>query len=54
MCVTTVAPGHAHWASDGMENTEFRKLALQCFLTFKTLAKSHWEIFLEGVEVNPC
>lgn len=26
----------------GMENTEFRKLALRHFLAFKALAKSHW------------
>jgi len=35
--------------STGMEDTEYRKLALRCFLTFKALAKSHWVHIMEGV-----
>jgi len=35
--------------SVGMEDIEYRKLALQRFLVFKVLAKSHWERILEGV-----
>jgi hypothetical protein len=45
-CVTTRA--HARTTSEGMENIEYRKLALKRLLAFKTLAKSHWEQFLNG------
>ena len=33
----------------GMEDTEYRKVALKRFLAFKALAKSHWERILEEV-----
>ena len=33
----------------GMENIEYRKLALRRFLAFKELAKSHWVRILEGI-----
>jgi len=33
----------------GMENVEYRRLALKRFLAFKEVAKSHWERVLEGV-----
>ncbi|KAK1217045.1 hypothetical protein PQX77_020319 [Marasmius sp. AFHP31] len=36
-------------ASTGMEDTEYRKLALKRFLAFKTVAKSHWSHILEGL-----
>ncbi|KAF8067567.1 hypothetical protein FPV67DRAFT_1141351 [Lyophyllum atratum] len=45
-CVTTRA--HAPTISEGMENLEYRRLALKRLLAFKTLAKSHWEQFLNG------
>jgi hypothetical protein len=45
-CVTT--PAHAR-AGEGMEDTEYRRLALKHFLAFKTLAKSHWIKFLDGL-----
>ncbi|KAJ7888167.1 hypothetical protein B0H14DRAFT_2433638 [Mycena olivaceomarginata] len=41
MCVTV--PTHSRRANDGMEDTQYRQLALKRFLAFKTLAKSHWE-----------
>ncbi|KIJ15760.1 hypothetical protein PAXINDRAFT_176326 [Paxillus involutus ATCC 200175] len=43
-CVTV-----ARRASTGMEDTEYRKLALKRFLAFKALARSHWLRVLEGV-----
>ncbi|KXN83551.1 hypothetical protein AN958_01229 [Leucoagaricus sp. SymC.cos] len=46
-CVTMAA--HTHRVSEGMENTEYRKLALKRLLTFRMLAKSHWNLFLEGL-----
>ena len=45
-CVTTRV--HARTTSEGMENVEYRKLALKRLLAFKALAKSHWEQFLNG------
>jgi hypothetical protein len=46
-CVTVAA--HIRRVSEGMEDTEYRKLALKRLLAFKTLAKSHWNLFLEGL-----
>ena len=46
-CVTVA--GHTRRASEGMEDTEYRKLALKRLLAFKTLAKSYWNLFLEGL-----
>jgi hypothetical protein len=46
-CATALTP--LRRASTGMEDTEYRKLALKRFLAFKTLAKSHWLLILEGV-----
>ena len=46
-CATILT--HLWCTSTGMEDTEYRKLALKCFLAFKTLAKSHWMDILEGV-----
>ncbi|KAJ7359815.1 hypothetical protein DFH08DRAFT_921823 [Mycena albidolilacea] len=43
MCVTVPR------ASDGMEDTQYRQLALKRFLAFKTLAKSHWEEILKDL-----
>ena len=43
-CVTT----RARTTSEGMENIEYRKLALKRLLAFKALAKSHWKQFLNG------
>ena len=41
-------PSHNRSASLslGMKKPEFRRVALERFKTFRTLAKSHWEIFL--------
>jgi len=36
-------------ASTGMEDVEYRKLALKRFLAFKALAEGHWRRILEGV-----
>lgn len=33
---------------EGMEDMRYRKLALQCLLAFKELAKSHWDHILLG------
>ncbi|KJA27006.1 hypothetical protein HYPSUDRAFT_35522 [Hypholoma sublateritium FD-334 SS-4] len=46
-CVTVVA--HTRRVSVGMEDTEYRKLALKRLLRFRTLAKKHWNLFLEGL-----
>lgn len=45
-CTTTGV--HARHSSEGMEDIEYRKVALKRFLAFKTLAKSHWVHFLDG------
>jgi len=45
-CATTNM--HARRSSEGMEDIEYRKLALKRFLAFKVLAKSHWELFIDG------
>ena len=49
-CPTEVA--HTGGVSVGMENTEYRKVALQHLLAFKELAKNYWAQILEGVEVT--
>ncbi|KAJ7784337.1 hypothetical protein B0H16DRAFT_1876804 [Mycena metata] len=36
-------------ATVGMEDLEYRKLALERFLAFKNLARDHWKATLEGV-----
>ena len=46
-CATVLT--HLRRASTGMEDTEYRKLALKRFLAFRALAKSHWMFTLEGV-----
>ncbi|KAF8803098.1 hypothetical protein BYT27DRAFT_6743414 [Phlegmacium glaucopus] len=46
-CVTV--RGHQR-ASEGMETLEYRWLALQRFLAFKALAKSHWATILDGFD----
>jgi hypothetical protein len=46
-CATVAS--HMRRASTGMEDTEYRKLALKRFPPFKALAKSHWVHILEGV-----
>ena len=45
-CVTEP---HVLHTTNGMEDVEYRKLALKRLLAFKTLAKSYWVHFLEGV-----
>jgi hypothetical protein len=53
-CVTVLRHGAGHSqrrASEGMEDTEYRKLAFQRFLAFKTLAQSYWETLLRDVDV---
>jgi hypothetical protein len=52
-CVTILrhVAGHQRRASDGMENIEYRKLALRRFLAFKTLSQTHWESILRDVDV---
>ncbi|KJA14569.1 hypothetical protein HYPSUDRAFT_173274 [Hypholoma sublateritium FD-334 SS-4] len=46
-CATALT--HEQRANTGMEDIEYRKLALKHFLAFKTLAKSHWAHILEDV-----
>jgi hypothetical protein len=48
-CATEAA--HVQGTEIGMEDIEYRKLVLRRFLTFKEVAKSHWERVLEGVPV---
>ena len=43
-CVTVA--GHNRSSNEGMEKPEYRLVALEHFMAFKTLAKSHWEKFL--------
>jgi len=43
-CVT-----HNRRVSTGMEDTEYRKLALKRFLAFKGLAKGHWLRIVQGL-----
>ena len=43
-CVTVA--GHSCRLSEGMEMPEYRRVAFQCIMAFKALAKSHWEKFL--------
>ena len=43
------AATHTKDPNAGMEDIEYRKLALKRFLVFKALARSHWERILEGV-----
>jgi hypothetical protein len=53
-CVTVLqhAAGRSQRrASEGMEDTEYRKLALRRFLAFKALAQNHWETILRDVDV---
>ncbi|KAJ6503563.1 hypothetical protein C8R45DRAFT_1091338 [Mycena sanguinolenta] len=49
MCVTIA--GHSRHVSEGMEGIPYRKVALQRFLAFRTLAKTHWEAILDGIPV---
>lgn len=46
-CVTIAT--HAQYAGAGMENVEYRKLALKRLLAFRTLARVHWASILEGL-----
>jgi hypothetical protein len=46
-CVTVMT--HTRRANDGMKDPQYRQLALQRFLAFKTLAKSHWEAILKDL-----
>jgi hypothetical protein len=43
-CVTIA--GHNRSSSEGMEKPEYRRVALERFMAFRTLAKNHWEKFL--------
>ena len=36
----------------GMDDKEYRQLALRCFLTFKSLVGTHWKNTLEGMYVG--
>lgn len=46
-CVTVAT--RILYTSTGMEDAEYRQLALKRFLAFKTLARSHWAHILKGV-----
>jgi hypothetical protein len=50
-CVPLLSDIAVNQQSDsiGMENTEYRKHALQCFLAFRTLAQRYWTEIVEGV-----
>ncbi|KAJ7167513.1 hypothetical protein C8R46DRAFT_1269476 [Mycena filopes] len=39
-------------AEASMKDPQYRKLALQRFLAFKSLARSHWEVVLRDLQVN--
>lgn len=47
-CVTTRVHARTTGTSEGMENIEYRKLALKRLLAFKALTKSYWEQILNG------
>ena len=57
-CVTALRHTRGHqrhesdgsYGNEGMHNTKYRKLALQRFLAFKTLAESHWRTILEDFD----
>ena len=48
----TIGP-HKQGVSVGMEDPEYRRLALKRFLAFKELAQRHWVLISKGVEVTP-
>lgn len=53
-CVTALqhsAGDRQRRANEGMEDTEYRKLALRRFLAFKTIAQSHWKKILHDVNI---
>ncbi|KAF8486880.1 hypothetical protein DFH94DRAFT_5043 [Russula ochroleuca] len=53
-CVTAlkhITGPHRYRASEGMEDTEYRKLALRRFLAFKMEALFHWVNIMHDVEV---
>jgi len=43
-CVTSLGPNRRF--NEGMETPEFRRVALQRFVAFKSLAKEYWQTFL--------
>jgi hypothetical protein len=43
-CVTFLGPNHQY--SEGMETPEYRRVAFQHFVAFKSLAKEYWQTFL--------
>ncbi|KAH9970006.1 hypothetical protein BGW80DRAFT_1334162 [Lactifluus volemus] len=43
-CVTILGPNRRF--SEGMESPEYRRLAFQRFIAFKSLAKEYWQTFL--------
>jgi hypothetical protein len=43
-CVTTLGPDHP--LTEGMEEPEYRRVAFQHFMAFKSLAKEYWQTFL--------
>ncbi|KAH9970040.1 hypothetical protein BGW80DRAFT_1461651 [Lactifluus volemus] len=43
-CVTSLGPNHS--IGEGMETLEYRRVALQRFIAFKSLAKEYWQIIL--------
>jgi len=43
-CVTLLGPNRPF--NEGMETPEYRRVAFQCFVTFKSLAKGYWQTFL--------
>jgi len=47
-CFTVTSPKSS--VGEGMESPEYRKLALERFLVFKMLAKSHWQPILAGYQ----
>lgn len=38
--------GHNHRSSEGMETPEYRRVAFQRFVAFKSLAREYWQTFL--------
>ncbi|KAJ7112008.1 hypothetical protein C8R44DRAFT_985432 [Mycena epipterygia] len=50
VCITIAE--HSRRVSDGMEDIGYRKVALQRFLAFRTLARTHWETILDGLQVD--
>ena len=47
-----VVASNSHRLSEGMEIVDFRQVALQHYTAFRTLAESHWSVFIFATEMG--